>query len=130
VELDIAPDLPDVRTDPALVEEILTELIDNAAKYTPRGGTIRLATRAVGDELLLDVQDSGPGISEEDAPLATERFFRGTSSESIPGAGLGLGVAAALADRIGARLEVMPGPGGRVRLFVPIERERPALIAV
>lgn len=130
VELDVATDLPDVRTDPALVEEILTELIDNAAKYTPRGGTIQLSARGMGDELMLDVRDSGPGISDEDAPLATERFFRGTSSESIPGAGLELGVAAALAERIGGRLEVLPGPGGRVRLFVPVERDRPALIAV
>lgn len=127
VELDVADDLPDVRTDAALVEEILTELVDNAAKYTPRGGTIALSVRGAGGEMVLDVHDSGPGITDADAPHVTERFFRGTSSESIPGAGLGLGVAAALAERIGARLEVVAGPGGRVRLFLPVERERPNL---
>lgn len=120
VELDIAPDLPDVRTDPALVEEILTELVDNAAKFTPRGGTIRLAARVASDVVSLEVSDTGPGIRAEDAPHATERFFRGDNSESIPGAGLGLGVASALADRIGGRIVIEPGDGGRVRLELPV----------
>ncbi len=119
VELDIAPDLPDVRTDPALVEEILTELVDNAAKYTPRGGTVTLAVRAQERAVSIEVSDTGTGFSHEDLPHATERFFRGRHSESIPGAGLGLGVAAALAERLGGMLVVEPGPGGRVRLELP-----------
>ena len=121
VELDIADGLPDVRTDSALVQEILTELIDNAAKFTPRGGTIKLGARVERDQLILDVRDSGAGISAHDTMHATERFFRGQSSESIPGAGLGLGVAAALAERLGGALEVQAGPGGHVRLLLPIE---------
>lgn len=129
VELDIAPDLPDVKTDAALVEEILTELIDNSAKFTPRGGTIEMTARHSDGRLVLEVLDSGPGIDDADAPLATERFFRGTSSESIPGAGLGLGVASALADRIGASLEVISGPGGRVRLLIPVDEDQRALHA-
>ncbi len=129
VELDVASDLPDVKTDSALVEEILTELVDNAAKYTPRGGTIAMAARQAGGRLVLEVADSGPGIDAADAPMAVERFFRGDSAESIPGAGLGLGVAAALAERIGATLEITPGPGGHVRLIIPVDDERPGLIA-
>lgn len=121
VELDIATDLPDVKTDPALVQEILTELIDNAAKFTPRGGTIRLGAARQTDELVIDVHDNGAGVAPQDAALVAERFFRGQSSESIPGAGLGLGVASALADRLGGRLEVLAGPGGHVRLFLPVE---------
>ena len=116
VELDIAPDLPDVRTDPALVEEILTELVDNAAKYTPRGGTVSLAVRATERVVSIEVSDTGTGFSDEDVPHATQRFFRGRHSESIPGAGLGLGVASALAQRLGGALVVEPGPGGKVRL--------------
>lgn len=121
VELEIADGLPDVRTDSALVQEILTELIDNAAKFTPRGGTIKLGARVERDLLVLDVRDSGAGISAHDTMHATERFFRGQSSESIPGAGLGLGVAAALAERLGGSLDVQAGPGGHVRLLLPIE---------
>lgn len=116
VELDIAPELPDVRTDPALVEEILTELVDNAAKYTPRGGTVSLAVRATDRVVSIEVSDTGAGFSDEDVPHATQRFFRGRHSESIPGAGLGLGVASALAQRLGGALVVEPGPGGKVRL--------------
>jgi len=118
-ELDIDPELPDVRTDPALVEEILTELVDNAAKYTPRGGTVCLAVRAGEQTVIIEVSDTGTGFSHEDLPYATERFFRGRHSESIPGAGLGLGVAAALAERLGGALVIEPGPGGRVRLELP-----------
>ena len=122
VELDIAPELPDVRTDPALVEEVLTELVDNAAKFAPRGGTVTMSVRAAEGAVLIEVTDTGPGLSPEDAPHAAERFFRGRHSESIPGAGLGLGVAAALATRIGGRLVVEAGPGGRVRLEIPVAR--------
>lgn len=129
VELEISPDLPDVKTDAALVEEILTELVDNAAKYTPRGGTIAMSAAHTGGRLVLEVADSGPGIDEADAPVAMERFFRGASAESIPGAGLGLGVAAALAERIGATLEIIAGPGGHVRLLLPVDEDRPALAA-
>lgn len=130
VELDIAPELPDIKTDAALVEEILTELIDNSAKYTPRGGTVGLSARHTDGHLVLQVDDSGPGVSPADAPAAMERFYRGDGAESIPGAGLGLGVAAALAERIGASLEITPGPEGNVRLVIPVEGDRPELVAV
>jgi signal transduction histidine kinase len=131
VEIDIATDLPDVRTDPALVEEVLTELVDNAAKFAPRGGTVALAVRAAEGAVLIEVTDTGPGLSPEDAPYASERFFRGQHSESIPGAGLGLGVASALASRLGGRLVAEPGPGGRVRLEIPVARPvAPALSGV
>jgi signal transduction histidine kinase len=120
VELDLAPDLPPVLTDAALAEEILTELIDNAAKFTPRGGTIRLVARpADTGAVALEVQDTGEGIARRDAPYVTQPFFRGARSEALPGAGLGLGVARALADRIGGRLVVHAGPGGRVALELP-----------
>ena len=119
VELDISPDLPDVRTDPALVEEILTELVDNSAKFTPRGGTVSLVARPGEQAVVIEVRDTGGGIHPEDAPHATQRFFRGQLSESIPGAGLGLGVAAALTERLGGRLVIEPGSGGHVRLELP-----------
>lgn len=119
VELDIADELPNVRTDPALVEEILTELVDNSAKFTPRGGTVSLRARPGERSVVIEVRDTGGGFNPEDVGNATERFFRGQHSESIPGAGLGLGVAAALAERLGGSLAIEPGPGGHVRLELP-----------
>ena len=129
VELDIAPDLPDVRTDPALVEEILTELVDNSAKFTPRGGTVSLTARPGEHAVVIEVRDTGGGIQPEDAPHATRRFFRGQLSESIPGAGLGLGVAAALTERLGGLLVIEPGPGGHVRLELPALPTMPVALA-
>jgi signal transduction histidine kinase len=126
VELDISPDLPNVRTDPALVEEILTELVDNSAKFTPRGGTVSLVARPGERAVVIEVRDTGGGIHPADAEHATERFFRGQLSESIPGAGLGLGVAAALTDRLGGVLVIEPGPGGHVRLELPALPTMPA----
>jgi signal transduction histidine kinase len=120
VEVQVADGLPPVRTDPTLAEEVLAELIDNAAKFTQRGGTIRLAARATAEGgVALEVGDDGPGLHPADAAHATTRFFRGRGAEGLPGAGLGLGVAAALAERLGGRLVVDPGPGGRARLELP-----------
>ena len=126
VELDVASELPDVRTDPALVEEILTELVDNAAKYTPRGGTVALSARPGEGSVVIEVADTGTGFRDEDVPHATERFFRGQYAESIPGAGLGLGVASALAERLGGTLVIQTGPGGKVRLELPAHVAPPA----
>ncbi len=129
VELDVADDLPAVRTDPALVEEILTELIDNAAKYTPRGGTVAISARGGDGAVVIEVSDTGGGVAAQDVAHVQQRFFRGQDAESIPGAGLGLGVAAALAERLGGALIVAPGPGGRVRLELPASDAVPALTA-
>jgi two-component system OmpR family sensor kinase len=120
VELDLTPELPSVLADAALVEEILTEVIDNAAKYTPRGGTVELRGRLADDgAVALEVRDTGEGIDPAEVGNVTQPFFRGARSEVLPGAGLGLGVARALAERIGGRLVIQPGPGGRVALILP-----------
>lgn len=117
LETSLPADLPPVRTDPALVHEILSELIANSATFTPRGGTITLSGRALpGGGVELAVTDTGPGVAGEELHLVTERFARGSGAAGFPGAGLGLGVAAALAERLGGRLTIGAGPGGRARL--------------
>jgi signal transduction histidine kinase len=84
-----------------VVEEIrvlLDNLIDNAIRYTPAGGTVDVILRddAVGP--ILQVRDTGPGIPEASLPRVFERFFRASSAE-IEGSGLGLAIAKAAADR-------------------------------
>jgi signal transduction histidine kinase len=109
-----------VRTDAALVHEVLSELIANSATFTPRGGTITLSGRRLpGGTVELSVGDTGPGIGGDELAVVTERFGRGASASGFPGAGLGLGVAAALAERLGGRLTMEAGPGGRARLELP-----------
>ena len=120
LETDLPADLPPLRTDAALVHEILSELIGNAATHTPRGGTITLAGRQLpGGRVELAVTDTGPGVAGREVAMVTERFARGTGAAGLPGAGLGLGVASALAERLGGRLAVDAGPGGRARLELP-----------
>jgi signal transduction histidine kinase len=122
VELELAEGLPVARTDPALVAEILTELVENAAKFTPRGGTVKVvARRAAGGDLELAVLDTGEGMGADLAERAREPFYRGPNADALPGAGLGLGVAAALAERLGGRLEVVADDHGEVRLTLPAE---------
>ena len=129
-ETDLPAMLPALRTDPALVHEILSELIANSATFTPRGGTIRLSGRAMpGGGVELSVADTGPGVAGEELELAVERFGRGGESTGFPGAGLGLGVARALAERLGGTLTLEPGPGGRARLELPAApAPRPVLL--
>lgn len=127
LETDLPRDLPPIRTDPALVTEILSELIGNSAMFTPRGGTITLAGRSrAGGMVELSVADTGPGVPSEELSLVTERFGRGSGANGFPGAGLGLGVATALAERLGGSLVLEPGPAGRARLELPAALSAPA----
>jgi signal transduction histidine kinase len=120
VDLDLEEDLPVADTDPALVEEILGELVENAAKFSRRGGTVTVSVRSTGDgSIAISVRDSGEGFSTEAAENATQFFYRAPEADALPGSGLGLGVAAALATRIDGRLSIEPGPGGRVTLVIP-----------
>jgi signal transduction histidine kinase len=120
LETSLPSDLPPIRTDAALVHEILSELISNSATFTPRGGTITLSGRALPDgNVELAVTDSGPGIRGDEIHAVTERFARGTSAAGLPGAGLGLGVATALAERLGGRLSVAAGADDGARLELP-----------
>lgn len=126
LETDLPRDLPPMRTDPALVTEILTELIGNSAMFTPRGGTITLAGRSrSGGVVELSVADTGPGVPSEELSLVGERFGRGSGANGFPGAGLGLGVATALAERLGGRLTLEAGPAGRARLELPAAMTAP-----
>ncbi|MDH3724380.1 MAG: HAMP domain-containing histidine kinase [Thermoleophilia bacterium] len=120
VDLDLEDDLPVADTDPSLVEEILGELVENAAKFSRRGATVTVSARSTGDgAIAISVRDSGEGFSPEAAENATQFFYRGPEADALPGSGLGLGVAAALATRIDGRLSIEPGPGGRVTLVIP-----------
>lgn len=105
------------------LREALDALLDNAVRYTPRGGHVRLSAREHGGGVALDVDDSGPGFTPDERAQVFERFFRGAAAEQSgqPGSGLGLSVVKALVEVEGgsATLADAPGGGARVTLAFP-----------
>ena len=86
------PELPFVPMDDLLMEQVLVNLLENAAKYSPAGSPIEITARAADHELVVEVADRGRGLAEEDLPRIFEKFYRAKSSTSRSGAGLGLAI--------------------------------------
>ncbi len=113
-EVDATP----VRGDAEALRILLANLVDNAVKYTPDGGTVDVTGRREGHELVLSVEDSGPGIAEGDRTRVLDRFYRVPGSATT-GSGLGLAIASAIAQLHGSALvlDASPRLGGlRVEL--------------
>jgi two-component system sensor histidine kinase MprB len=94
--------------DPATLERAVLNLLDNAIKFSPPGGVIRVRLGPTGDGFaVLAVSDQGPGIAEEDLPRVFDRFYRSTEARTLPGSGLGLAIVKQAALRHGG--EVLAG---------------------
>ncbi len=105
---------------PVDVAHILDNLLENAIRYSPRGAQIRVELDQDGDRPGFVVADTGPGIPSEERAHVFERFYRGTEGRGAgPGTGLGLAIVAELADRWDGRVELLDGPGTRVRATFP-----------
>lgn len=101
-----------LRGDRAFISQALANLIDNAFKYTPAGGAVRLrARRRSSGDVEFSVTDTGPGVPDEDRVRVVQRFVRLENSRSQPGAGLGLSLVQAVAEAHGGRLQLDEGPG-------------------
>src|SRR6266568_392287 len=109
--------------DPALVRELLLIVLDNAIKFTPAGGRVRLDVSVQDGRAALVVTDTGIGIPVDQLPHVFERFYRGDAARSqAEGAGLGLAIARWIAEMHGARIDIAsePGVGTRVTLGLPL----------
>jgi signal transduction histidine kinase len=106
--------------DRAMVHQAIANLVDNAVKFSPDGGTVRL-TALVTATVLVTVEDQGPGIPLADRAKATDRFYRGESARSTPGSGLGLSLVLAVAHLHGGTLRLEDNrPGLRAILSLPL----------
>jgi signal transduction histidine kinase len=104
--------------EPSLLVRLVANLVDNAIKFSPRGGEVRVSVMRRGGDLALQVQDRGPGVPAEDRESVMRRFVRGAATRATPGHGLGLALVAAVAKRHGARIEMDDaGPGLIVRVL-------------
>jgi len=115
-----APDGLQVRGERHLLSQALSNLVDNAIKYTPRGGTVTVSARRAGDTCESVVADNGPGIPEADRERVQDRFVRLEASRHRAGSGLGLSLVRAVARVHGGRLRLEDNaPGLRAVLALP-----------
>lgn len=116
-----------IEGDRARLKQVVVNLLDNAIKYTPNGGRIKLKIAQEDGNAVLDVADDGIGIPPEALPHVFKRFFRvdGSRSREQGGAGLGLSIVKSICDAHGARVEVSstPGQGSRFRIRQPLAAE-------
>jgi hypothetical protein len=87
----------EINGDAALIQQAVANLVDNAVKFSPENGPVRLAATVDGKRIRITVTDQGPGIPEADRARATERFYRGDAARGTPGSGLGLALVQAVA---------------------------------
>jgi PAS domain S-box-containing protein len=114
-----APDGATVRGDRDLLFEAVTNLVDNAVKFTPEGGRVDLALLRQEGETVIRVSDTGPGIPEIEREAVTQRFYRSDKSRNTKGLGLGLSMVAAIVKLHGFRFTLAAGPGCMAEIGCP-----------
>jgi two-component system OmpR family sensor kinase len=117
------PGIPEVDGDDARLRQVLANLVGNAVRHTPESASITVCVGTTQSSVLLEVQDTGPGLREEEAAHVFERFYRADSSRTREsgGSGLGLSIVAALvaAHRGTVRVQSVPGQGATFRVELP-----------
>jgi len=122
VLVDIPADLPMVSVDPALFDQLLTNLLENALRYTPDGSPIELRASALGEVIALELNDRGPGIPPNEREKVFEKFYRGRAAkQNDGGTGLGLTICRAVARAHGGEIQIgaRTGGGTTVRVLLP-----------
>lgn len=128
LRVDLPRELPLLRFDAVLIERVLCNLLENAAKYSPADGDIRIAAALAGDCVELSVSDQGPGFPEPVSGRVCEMFVRGEGESTTPGAGLGLAICRAIVDAHGGRLRIENPAQGGARVVVSLPRGEPPVI--
>ncbi len=123
VDIEIAEDLPLVSIDAILIGQALLNLLDNAVKFSPNGSPIGIVTNLAGADLLISVQDRGPGIPETELPQIFEKFYRGSAAGRTGGTGLGLSICRGIVEAHSGCIwaDNIAGGGLQVTMSLPIE---------
>ncbi len=123
IVVDFPPDFPVVMVDEDRMGQVLSNLLSNAIKYSPDGGEIRISGQVRPDQVIICVQDEGPGIAPGDVPHIFDRFYRADeASRTTKGAGLGLYLTRAIVEAHDGRIWVDPRPGDGARICFSLPR--------
>jgi len=121
VRASIAPDVPDVSVDPLQIDQMLTNLLENAIRHSPAGGEVEVQVSQPTEGIVrVRIVDQGPGIPPEERERVFDAFYRGAQRPERPGSGLGLAIAKAVVVGHGGRIWVEGGPGGGTSLVFEI----------
>jgi signal transduction histidine kinase len=104
IKVEVPEVLPPIKGSAPRLKQVITNLVNNAIRYTP-GGNVTVRVQEQGDDLLIEVMDTGIGIPREDMPRLFEDFFRGSNVE-IKGTGLGLSIAKRIVEAHGGKIWV------------------------
>jgi len=121
VELSFAPELPDVRVDPGLLDRVVANLVDNALHHAPPGTPVLVNASSLGDRVQLRIVDRGPGVPDADKERIFEPFQRLGDAPAGDGVGLGLAVAKGLTEAMGGTLTAEDTPGGGLTMIVELK---------
>jgi PAS domain S-box-containing protein len=115
--------LPSLNADPERLLQVLANLVGNAIKFTPEGGTVTLSAESSNGAVLFSVADTGIGIPPDQVPHVFERRWRGTAKGTDPGTGLGLAIARGIVEAHGGRIwvESKPGAGSTFQFTIPLD---------
>jgi two-component system sensor histidine kinase KdpD len=116
--------LPPVELDYLQIDQVLTNLLENAARYTPAGSPIEVSAHLEGEEMVISVADRGPGIPAADLERIFDKFYRVLGTQRTTGSGLGLAVCKGLVEAHGGRIwaENREGGGAVFRFTLPITK--------
>jgi len=127
ITISIPADLPPVELDYLMIDQVLTNLLENVLRYTPAGSPVEIAVRASSTEIILSIADRGPGIPQTDLERIFDKFYRvRDSKQSTSGTGVGLAVCRGLIDAHGGRIwaENRPDGGAIFRFTLPLSEIR------
>jgi two-component system sensor histidine kinase KdpD len=125
VEIEVPADLPEVYVDPSLITQVLTNLLENAAKHTPAGTRVSVSAGLDGEWVRIVVEDDGPGLPEGDAERLFAKFQRGRDEGNTGGAGLGLAICRAIVNAHGGTISAARRTGGGARFEFTLPKAGP-----
>jgi two-component system sensor histidine kinase KdpD len=120
VKVSLSPGMPLLKFDAVLMERVLCNLLENAAKYAPPSSTITISAQVDGNKASLSVRDSGPGFPQDKLDKVFDLFERGETESNVPGVGLGLAICRSIVEAHGGGIHASNCDGGCVTFTLPL----------